>query len=303
MPDLRHAYTALRLRVLRPVVRARGALLRRWRPAPAAVERPEVDDVPILVVGCHRSGTSLLRRCLDSHSRIAVPAETLFLEYLGAMVGVPKADKGFAAVGQDLENVRAELRDRVTGWFRAYARSRGKPRWADKSPGTANALEGVDHLLYARARYVWITRDGMDVATSLGGATPVWWQVEPLLRFEADPFVAAAHYWVDLNAKIARFAADRPDRVHRLRYEDLVERPEPVLREVLAFLGEAFEPSILDFNRAEHTGGPEDHHVSTTTGFEDNRGKHRRLPIETQRRMWAVVAPTMASLGYPARSY
>ncbi|MCA9492519.1 MAG: sulfotransferase [Myxococcales bacterium] len=303
MRTLRHAMTALRLRVVSPVVRARGAILRRVRPAPAAVANEALDRVPILIVGCHRSGTSLLRRCVDAHSRIACPGETMFLEPLGAMVGVPRADEGFATIGVDLDEVREETAGRVRGWFEAYARSRGKPRWADKSPNIANQIDGVDLLLGREARFVLIVRDGMDVATSLGRSEPLWWQLEPFVRIEPDPYVAAARYWVELNTRILAFRQAHPERCHTLRYVDLVREPERTLRGVFAFLGESWEPTVLDFNTAAHTGGLEDHHVRTTTTFEDNTGRHRQLPIELQRRMWAVVGPTMRQFGYEDRSY
>lgn len=294
---------AVRLRVLAPAVRARGVVLRRWRPAPPPVADEALDRVPVLLVGCHRSGTSLLRRCVDAHSRIACPGETLFLEAYGALVGTPRADQGFDAIGVDLAEVREQARAQVVGWFEAYARSRGKPRWADKSPNIANQLEGVDALLGGAPRYVLIVRDGMDVAQSLGAVSPPWWQVEPMLRIEDDPYLAAARYWVELNHRILAFERAHAERCHRIRYEDLIAEPEATLRGVLSFLGEAWEPGVLDFNAAAHSGGLEDHHVRTTTTFEDNTGKHRRLPIELQRRMWAIVAPTMAAWGYPPRTY
>ncbi len=79
--------------------------------------------------------------------------------------------------------------------------------------------------------------------------------------------------------------------------------PEATLRALFGFLGEAWEPEVLDFNARAHASGLEDHHVSTTTRFEDNRGKHRRLPIAQQAEMWSLVRPTMLRHGYADRTY
>lgn len=47
----------------------------------------------------------------------------------------------------------------------------------------------------------------------------------------------AALMWSVLNADCTRFARARPDRYLRVRYEDLVARPQPVLAEIGAFAG------------------------------------------------------------------
>jgi hypothetical protein len=285
------------------MVRARGALLRRLRPPPAAVARPDLDGIPVLLVGCHRSGTSLVRRCVNSHSRIACGGESLLLEHLGAVFDTPYATDGMGALDLAPPEVAAGLGPVVSQWFQAYAARQGKPRWADKSPGNTLHLEGIDKLFAGRPSYVCIARDGMDVARSIGRASPTWWQLEPLLKLEPDPYLAACHYWVDLNTRMLRFLKDHPERCLLFRYEDLVREPEPALRRLFTFLGEEFEPQTLDFNTQQHSGGLEDHHVATSTRFEDNTGRHRTLPPDLQRRMWAIVAPTMAALGYEPRTY
>ena len=45
---------------------------------------------PFFIVGCGRSGTSLLREMLNSHSKLAVPLESLFIiDYLRAGSRMP----------------------------------------------------------------------------------------------------------------------------------------------------------------------------------------------------------------------
>src|SRR5580765_1922451 len=68
------------------LVRVRGRLRQRRDPkAPLVVPQPTGTDAtgscasPIFVVGCQRSGTSLLRRILDSHPSIACPPESKFI--------------------------------------------------------------------------------------------------------------------------------------------------------------------------------------------------------------------------------
>ncbi len=301
---LSRAYTAMRLRLLGPIVSARGAWLRLRDPGRSATRDASLDRTPILILGCHRSGTSLLRRCLNSHSRISCPPETLFLESLAQMLDYPRAEDGLDAIGMTREEAAEDLRETVDRWMRRHAARQGKHRWADKSPGVLAHLDGLDQLVGPRAQYVAIVRDGMDVATSLGrGGKKVWWQLEPFLGPDGDATLAAGRYWVDRNRKLRRFVEANPQRIHVLRYEQLVRDPEPTLRAMFGFLGERFEPEVLDFNRHVHAGGLEDHHVRTTTTFEDNSGKHRRLRQALQVKLWDIVGEEMVAHGYPERTY
>ena len=304
MSPISRVYEAARVRLVRPVIRARGALLRRFQPNRAPRLDAALDAIPILVLGCHRSGTSLLRRCLNSHSRIACPAETLFLESFAAALDYPDAERGYAAIGMRPQRPARELRELAESWMREHAAREGKPRWADKSPGVLGHLGGLEQMFGTRARYLAIVRDGMDVATSLGSADPMWWQLEPHLAPDGDRYLAAARYWVARNRALRAFLDRHRSHSHVVRYEILVQRPEATLRAVFASLGEAWEPEVLDFNRHHHRDGLlEDHHVGTTTRFEDNSGKHRRLPQPLQVKMWDIVRETMMSFGYEDRSY
>jgi hypothetical protein len=286
--------TSVRLRLGRRYVQLRQAVA----PARAAAEAaPDRDQVPIVVAGCHRSGTSLVRRILDSHSRIACPPETLVLEHLGAALSHPHAEKGFAAVGLDLDHAAADLGALVDRWMRAYAAAKGKPRWAEKSPATFEQLPAVDRMFRHTARFVLVVRDGRDVAHSLGQGR--WWMLEPLLAEHGDPYVAAAHYWSAATHKLLAFHGAVPDRTLVLRYEALVDQPEDQLRALFAFLEEPWEPAVLDFNRFSHDAGFEDHRVGSTWKIEDHRGKHRELPPELIQRVAQIARPAMLALGYP----
>ena len=57
-------------------------------------------------------------------------------------------------------------------------------------------------------------------------------------------------------------ASQPPGRYHEVRYEALVAEPEPRLRALFEFLGEAWDPVVLEYDKAEHDGV--DRHASFT---------------------------------------
>ena len=106
-------------------------------------------EAPIFIVGCQRSGTTMLRLILDSHSRISCGPETRFLEDMERIVGSDwkrLSQYGFP---------REEWLRRIAGFFGGiqhdYAVSRGKQRWADKSPRYAMKLAFIMRAVPGRA--------------------------------------------------------------------------------------------------------------------------------------------------------
>src|ERR687887_297180 len=80
---------------------------------------------PIFIVGCHRSGTTLLRLVLDSHPDVSCGPETRFLTELLAITG----DKQWPHL-QQYGLPRAWWQQRIAEFFGSvhgeYARRRGK---------------------------------------------------------------------------------------------------------------------------------------------------------------------------------
>ena len=195
---------------------------------------------PIFVIGSPRSGTTLLRLILDSHPRISCGEETHFLRDLEAIVG--RNWELVATYGLE----RAwwlERLGRLYAEFQAEVLGRtGKARWAEKDPTYTLHLEFVEEL-FPEALYVHLLRDGHDVVASFRDR----WGYRSAAR-------AARSEWARyVNA--ARALGRRLDssRFLELRYERLVADPEAEGRRLFAFLGETWQPALLDFDPAEHS--------------------------------------------------
>jgi hypothetical protein len=207
------------------------------------VESPAAVDVanarPIFIVGCGRSGTTLLRLMLDSHPAIAAGEETKFLTDLEPILGEHwrlLQTYGFNRAWW-LERMRAFY----GGFMAEYAQRKGKRRWAEKTPGYTFHLDLVDEL-FPNAQYVHLIRDGRDVVASFRER----WGYKAGLR-------AANSVWRESILRARAYGEHLPpDRYHELRYEALVADPERELRSLIAFLGEEWDDAVLRYDELPH---------------------------------------------------
>lgn len=215
-------------------------------------------DRPIIVVGCPRSGTTMLQLMLHAHHRIAIPPETRFVmaayqhrrefgdlrqEHRRRALArwiVDRRQTRFGDLGLDAEDVVARITEgpptlgsALAAVFRAYADRFGKPRWGDKRPAYLQNLDLILRL-FPDAQIVNILRDGRDCVASLKEMS---WH-----RQDIYATVAAWARAVDDGRRAARRLA--ADQYHQLRYEDLVADPPGRLAELCAFLGEPYDPAM-----------------------------------------------------------
>jgi hypothetical protein len=228
---------------------------------------------PIFIVGCGRSGTTLLRLMLNRHPRIAIPGETWYFRYLDRqrehILGEPETSwrrtlgdsiealATFSELGITRAQLDAELThtsrlrwgDVLAVANRAFARAEGKPRWGDKTPGYVRRLPLI-HREFPNALILHVIRDGRDVAAS----------------FFEQPFgpksaIEAADYW---RADVVRGITEGPalfaGRYSEVRYEELATQPEAVLRNVVELIGEEFDPAMLKERESDRKYFLRQHH-------------------------------------------
>jgi len=224
------------------------------------------------VVGCPRSGTTLLGRMLDSHPMLALADEPHFIprairgtpvgedpDLSPALVQAAREYHRFGRLGLSEEFVDAAAgRSRTYGAFvRAlydgFADSKGKPLAGEKAPYYVRYLPHL-HTLFPWARFVHIIRDGREVALSL-----VHWAERkgkgPVARFamaRGEPVAVCALWWAGrVRAGRHDGAALGPTLYHEMRYEGLVGQAEETIRAITDFLGLAFDPQIMRFNEGK----------------------------------------------------
>ena len=198
-------------------------------------------ETPVFLIGSERSGTTLLRLMLDHHPEIAFNLESEFL--------VSEISEG--GVFPDVASYRRKLQhDRVFRHssfdiaadldYRALVNDflRQKLERDCKRIVGATVHYGFSRLryLWPRAKYIYLLRDGRDVACSV---------VE--MGWAGNVFVGAK-WWIDAEREWAAFQKSLTrDRWIEVRYEALVANSESQLRRICQFIGVSFSPRMFDY--------------------------------------------------------
>lgn len=207
---------------------------------------------PFFIVGCGRSGTTLLRVMLDRHSEMAIPLESLFLiDYLRAdgrvsvdllrQLAVREFELSEWGLSLDDQSLAGcgNAREIIETLHKTYATQNGKNRWGQKTP----RLVRYGHLLkhtWPGARFIFMVRDPRAVVASLTRSNV----------HQSNAFYGARRWVRDCEAGLA-LERSWPESVLRVRYEDLVNDPAGALEGICRFLNLPMETGMLD----EQSGG------------------------------------------------
>lgn len=218
-------------------------------PRSSAVEKP-----PVFVVGPPRSGTTLLRLCLNRSDSLFILPETKFFPLVYGSRVLRRDLKDPRNVSHlldlvfqqryrisDYSSLKGEIQEQVileaegfADFLRilgsAIALHEGKERWGEKTPNHAHFLAEIFQL-FPQALVVAIDRALLPTVAS--------YLKRPDLP---DNYLDVL---VQYQKAISAFERYR-DRIHRVSYEDFTRDPESILRGVCDFIGEPYQREMLD---------------------------------------------------------
>lgn len=273
-------------------------------------------DAPVFVIGCGRSGTTLLYHMILSAGDFAVyRTESNAINLLEPRFGdlnirrnrerLMKAwldSKLFAVSGLDAEEIRSKVLANCTNGgnflrivMEEIARKQGVRRWADCTPEHLLHLPRIKETI-PDALIIHIIRDGRDVALS----TEKQGYIKPLPWDRTPHTMVAGLYWEWIVNRGRNDGHDLGRDYIEVHFEDLVSDPP----KVLARLGE-FIDHDLSYDRILKVGIGS---VSEpNTSFKDNSEGKNFSPVGRWREKFSVrdlamfealVGGTMTELGY-----
>jgi hypothetical protein len=212
-----------------------------------------VSRAPIFIGGMFKSGTSLLRAMLGQHSAIASGLETYWFNWDWARRDSPEMQRtlarpaGFFDMSTDavlaLANSAATPEAFLGALMDELARSEGKPRWAEKTPGNIAHIDRI-WKAWPDAQIINIVRDPRDIFASLVEAKK-WDSAAEFADRWAGTIGRCEHLLAELKPGAQSYFA--------FRYENLIAAPDVTMRRVMDFLGEPWEPQVASFS-----GRPDD---------------------------------------------
>ena len=262
---------------------------------------------PFFIMGCPRSGTTLVAQLLNNHSRIAVFVESMYyplfrpdlhrygdlrrasnlrrlidnfreMVYLHGLYQVepPSTEEILAAlVAPTFEAV-------LTTFLQLYALRQGKARCGEKTARHSEYLPEIQEKL-PDSPIVFVMRDPRDAVFSI--------------RKMFDARVeTGVEWWNQAFRRYQRVA----ETAYLLRYEELVRSPQPALERLSAFLGEEYDPRMLDFFRhvPERLRHATQHRKLLTPVDAASVGRFREMPDAEIEQIESACAFGMEAMGY-----
>lgn len=231
-----------------------------------------MENGPIFIGGLDRSGKTILRRMLSQHPRLALTRRTYLWtrfykrygdlgqpENLERCIQAMLKQSAVQALQPDVERIRREFRQGPATYPRLFelihqhnAERLGKPRWGDQL-GMVERFAETIFAAYPDAKMIHMVRDPRDrYAAALDDMLRGTKSRRP--GWKAGWSVARWQY----SARLAERNRRRfPQRYLVLRYEALLQDPGRTLRTVCDFIGETFDPRMLDLENGTEENAEE----------------------------------------------
>jgi hypothetical protein len=190
-------------------------------------------DKPVFVLSSIRSGSTLLRVMLNTHSQIHAPHE-MHLAGLHLTFGGRFVEDAMTEIQLDEVQLEYLLWDRVL--HRELTRH-GKRVVVNKTPSDAFRWRRIVDC-WPDARFIYLLRHPAAIADS-------WSRAKPQAPIERVVDTVLPY----MNA-VQEARENREGLV--VRYEDITVDPEREMRRICDFIGVEYEPAMVDYGQADH---------------------------------------------------
>jgi tetratricopeptide (TPR) repeat protein len=258
---------------------------------PRVETRKDVPN-PIFILGFPRSGTTMVEQTITGYPHIAAGDELNLVEAIvKSMPSLLGSKQGYPEALLEVPAALAKLRDYyLDEVMRGRFLQPGSRRFTDKTTLNETYL-GLIASMFPEAPLLHVVRHPLDVMVSVMSH-----DIRGKFNFAAGLESTATHY-VRVMDSVESLRQQMKLNYLMVRYEDIVAAQEKTMRDITAFIGETFSPTILEFqNNPRRTRTPSYAQVaeklySRSAGRFQKYGK-QLAPIIP------ILAPTINRLGY-----
>lgn len=188
----------------------------------------------------------------------------------------------------DSPETYAEVRHIIDAMMGRYLRRVQKSIWCDEAPANLGYVELLA-TLFPEARYICLYRNCLDTAQSC--IEPSRWgamrELRPYVsRHPGNTPLAMVENWLDKTGWLLEFEAKNSSSCVRIRYEDLVKRPQDETKRLMTFLKLPWCSSLVEHSlTVPHYPGGGDPKIRAEDSIHTRSvGKGRVIPATFFRR-------------------
>ncbi len=228
----------------------------------------DTKDRIFFVVGTSRSGSTLLQSMLSSHSEMVIPPETHFFhsyEFLNRKFESDSSESfrerllrfwysgktRIKDLGLDEKAVSEQAKELdlktpeelFTLQLTMYRKERGKKMIGEKTPRHIMQVKEILKV-YPKAKFISMFRDPRAAA---------WSEIKA--HFGSPSVLVTTRRWreyVNMHEQLSSQLTDK--QYMMLRYQDLIDDSEGMLKQICAFLGVNFEEQMLEYYKRDEKG-------------------------------------------------
>ncbi len=205
----------------------------------------------VFLLGAFRSGTTLVRKVLDSHPQIYSPAETWFLlPLVNLWEGVGESPRyrpaqAAAAIRQHLsEDQFLDCCRAFAGRFFAANMPSGARVFVDKTPPYLN-IAGALPRLFPEAKFIVLARDPRGIL----------WSRHTWRHADDTPLAGRIKGVAGDVRRLASFYENNKSRSTLVGYEQLCAGPTEVMKPLCEAFGLRYDPAMVQYGSAAHHEG------------------------------------------------
>ena len=261
---------------------------------------------PILIVGCQRSGSTLLGSLLGGHPQIiTIPEAQFFVDCM------PDDLNNTTNATQLMASIKAHYRFKIWNYsvpeypqdhanykqvfewlVKSYACSQLKNdplAWIDHQPGHVKHI-GKIRKMYPNLKVIHIIRDGRAVANSI---VPLDWGPNSINR-------AAYYYEQRIGFGLAAEQFLGPKHALQIKYENLITQPDVCLKKICEFIGFDYCREMLKANGLAVPEFTKSQHALVGGEICNARidGWRTELPVRQQEIFELLTGDLLTYLGY-----